>query len=440
VGASQLEAERVAEQKLKLSQKSFTDEAIDQNFWRLFGVSGWATFRSETTLSDTLFSSLTAALLHGIPLADVVPWQQLFSTELPTVEEYLRGVLIKIEQVAPEEVVPALESVEGALDYIFEESVAETVAPQVPEKAVYGKSSYDRSYFDPAAVREFLRSTAYAVTKRGTSLTGMRDEMEALTEALDLRPEVAENLLNRSLLVEALKRQGAIADYAWADETAVTDGKVSFRAGTGEEVEVEVAHLLDAVAGCYADFSFAGACYAMPEDYYRYYPLRYDPAVGREALDYLVSLFTRGFRDRLTLTALALANYQTAEERARPVTPRAEAYAAATSQCQRLDSLVEGLVLQAKPDATAVELNLYKTAARSLYGELTAVHRWGAEAQRAMPRDELKRYWVEKWSRYGLDAQLLDRLFDPAFSAVATFGAVRASERLKELRYRLLSR
>jgi hypothetical protein len=440
VGLSQREAERVLEQKLKLSQKSFTDDALDQNLFKLLDVYEWSTFEGEATLSDTLFTSLTATLLYGIPLADVVPWQQLFRVELPTVEEYLRGVLIRIERVAPEEVVPALETVGGALSYIFVEPVAETIAPQVPGKAVYGVSRYDQSYFDPTAVREFLRSTAYAVTKRGTSFTGMRDEMGALTEALALRPEVAEDLLNRSLLVEALKWQGAVADYAWADETLVTDGRVRFRASTGEEVEVEVAHLLDAVAGCYADLSFADACYAMPEDYYRYYPLRYDPAVARVALDYLVSLFTRGFRDRLTLAALALANYQTAEERARVVTPRAETYALATSQCQRLDSLVEGFVQQAKPDATPVELNLYKVAVRALYGELFAAHRWGAEAQRAMARDQLKRYWVEKWGRYGLNPQLLDQLFDLVFPVVATLGNVRASARLKELQYRLFSR
>jgi hypothetical protein len=440
VGLSQREAERVLEQKLKLSQKSFTDDAIDQNFFKLLDVFEWAAFEGEATLSDTLFTSLVATLLHGIPLADVVPWQQLFRIELPTAEEYARGVLIRIERVAPEEVVPALETVEGTLGYIFVEPVAEPVTSQVPGKAVYGVSRYDQSYFDPTAVREFLRSTAYAVTKRGTSFAGMRDEMAALAETLGLRPEVAEDLLNRSLLVEALKLQGAIADYAWADETVVTDGRVRFRAGSGEEVEVEVAHLLDAVAGCYADLSFSDACYAMPEDYYRYYPLRYDPTAARIALDYLVSIFTRGFRNRLTLTALALANYQTAEERARPVTPRAEAYALSTSQCQRLDSLVEGFVLRAKPDTTPVELNLYKVAVRALYGELTAAHRWGAEAQRAMARDQLKQYWVEKWSRYGLNPQLLDRLFDQALPAVATLGAVRASARLKELAYRLFSR
>jgi hypothetical protein len=386
VGLSQREAERVLEQKLKLTQKSFTDDAIDQNFFKLLDVHEWATFEGEATLSDTLFTSLVATLLYGIPLADVVPWQQLFRTELPTAEEFLRGVLIRVERVAPEEVVPALETVEGTLGYIFVEPVAETVTPRVPGKAVYGVSRYDQSYFDPTAVREFLRSTAYAVTKRGTSFTGMRDEMAALAEALALRPEVAEDLLNRALLVEAVKWQGAIADYAWADETVVTDGRVRFRAGTGEEVEVEVAHLLDAVAGCYADFSFAGACYAMPEDYYRYYPLRYDPAAARIALDYLVSLFTRCFRDHLTLAALALANYQTAEERARVVTPRAETYALAVSQCQRLNSLVEGFVQQAKPDVTAVELNLYRTAVRALYSELYAVHRWGSETQRARAR------------------------------------------------------
>jgi hypothetical protein len=437
VGASQQEAETILERKVKLMEKAHRDEAVGDNYVKLLLAGRAGAYAGDAVMSDTLFTGLAATLLYGIPLADVVPWQLLFRTEYPSLEEFLRGVLIRIERVAPEEVAPALETVEGTLQFVFSPDFWQTAARQIPNKAVYGKSRYDLSYFDPAAVRDFLRSTAIAVMKRGTSHSGSKEKMRSLADALGVDEAVAEDIFNRAALLSALREQGGLVGYTWVGVTQLTGGRVRFRAYDGSEVEVQVDHVVDALVGAYVGLSRVGLCSVTPSDYSKAPPLRYDPEAARYAIDWLLSLFTQGFRDRLPATALAAANYQTAEERGETVPPLAEVYALPASQAAQLEAVAEGVVRGLKPDVGPYELNLYKAAVRALYGELFSPHRWGAEAQRAMARDELKRYWVGRWAGAGLDAGVLDALFEAVYPTAQALGDARWSERLLELRRRL---
>jgi len=437
VALSAREAEALAERKLKWGLKVAREEAIDANFFRMFDAYAPAAFASEYTMMDTLFSSLYAAVFYGIPLAEVAPWQLLWEVELPSLEEYLSGVLVKLVQVPPETLYPFLSAIEETLEFVFSPETLSAVRPAVPSKAVYGRSRYDASYFDPTAVREFLRSTLFAFAKRGTSPSTVRARVTAAADVLELREEAAEDAFNRLALIEAAKDQVALADYAWADRTAVGDGRVRFRDFRNREVEVEVWNLADALLGCYADLSFADLCHALPADPEREYPFRVEPVALRAALSALVETFLSGFRRRFHATALAIANYQTAEERARPVPEAAERYSVPTSHKLQLDALVDGALSELKPDATAVERNMYKVAVASLYGELYGVHRWGAEMQRAMAREELKRFWLERWAAMGLDERVLGELFERAWPALTAFGGARWRSVFIEARKRL---
>jgi len=427
----------LAEWKLKLSQKTSTDDAVDQLISRFFDTFDYGTGYADYVTTDTLLSGFYSSLMLGIPLADVVPWQLLFQVELPSPEEYIQGVLLEIRRVPPEQVLPQLETIDQLLGYVFEPEWSGYIQQQIPGKAVYGRSRYDQSYFDPTAVANFLRSTAYAFAKKGTSDQAVRAKIRAAAEVLGIEPALAEDLHNRLAMFSAAKAQGALANYAWVDATELTDGRVRFRAYDGSEVEVEVDGVLDALVGCYADLSFADLCFATPGDYYRYYPLRYDPSVAQVALEYMVSLFSRGFRERYLVTPLLIANYQTAEQRARAVTDMAERYSVPTSHRLALERAVDSFLDSRGAAADPVTRNLYRVAVLDLYGSLYGVHRWGDEMQRSMTRVQLKEFWVRRWSEAGLDASLLPDLFDAVIGTVDALGAVRMAEVAKSLRRRL---
>ena len=152
--------------------------------------------------------------------------------------------------------------------------------------------------------------------------------------------------------------------------------------------------------------------------------------------DFIVS----GFRRRYLATALAVANYQTAEERADWRSGRTETYALPAAQRARIESIVENAVKAVEPGADAFRLRLYKTAALELYGTLYGVHRWGSEMQRALTPDALKRYWIEKWSGDGLDPRVLEAIWASAKPAIDALGSARLQVRTRFIREKLLGK
>ena len=437
MGASQLEAERVAEQKLKYWLKTLSEEAIDANTWRMFDTFDWGSFLGDWVLSDTLFSSLVAMLLFDIPLSDIVPWLLNWTIELPSLDEFLHGVLIKLEPVDISLEFPELASVFDTVWAIFADEVAEGVAGMRLEKAIYGRSRYDESYYDPLAVREFLRSTLFAFTKKGISWPEARLRVEAAAERLGVPEDLARVVFDRLSMISAVKERAATWDYAWWDGSSWalegSGGAVEFVTYDLTVEAVEYEQLFDAQAGGIWDHSCWEYCFWTP-DVPAY---RFDPEKLKAAFDVYRDALVSGWRKRFTVTALAVANYQRAEERRSWRSGRVETFAVPASHRQRIEALVESVVKGLDPNVDPVRLRLYESAALDVYGSLYGVHKWGTEMHRAMTPEELKGYWLSKWSGDGLDPAVLEKLWETVKPVVDTFGAVRASARMRFLREKL---
>jgi hypothetical protein len=61
---------------------------------------------------------------------------------------------------------------------------------------------------------------------------------------------------------------------------------------------------------------------------------------------------------------------------------------------------------------TAFERRKYISAVLQLWGHKGKRHSWGFKTFKYMSLDELKSWWVDYWSRQGLDPALLNRLFE----------------------------
>jgi hypothetical protein len=177
-------------------------------------------FWSDWILSDTLFSSLVSMLLFDIPLSDIVPWLLNWSIELPTVDEFLRGVLIKLEPIDITYSFPELTSIFDTVWTVFTDEFAEGVAGTRLVKAIYGQSRYDESYYDPEAVREFLRSTLYAFTKKNVSWSEVRTRVEKAAQQLGVPEDLARTVFDRLSMITSIKETAATWDYAWWDTSS----------------------------------------------------------------------------------------------------------------------------------------------------------------------------------------------------------------------------
>ena len=437
MGAAQREAERVAEQKLSYWAKSLSDEALEANTWRMFDTFDWGSFWSDWVLSDTLFSSLVSMLLFDIPLSDVVPWLLNWEIELPTTDEFMRGVLIKLEPIDITQVFPELTSILDSVWTLFLPEFAENIAGTKLVKAIYGKSRYDYSYYDPEAVREFLRSTLYAFTKKDVSWSEAKMRVEKAAQQLGVPEDLARSVFDRLSMISAIKERGATWDYAWWDRTdwalEGSGGEVVFVTYDLTEEAVEYEQLFDPQACGMWDYTCWDYSYWTPTE-----PVYlFDVEKMRAAYDILRDFFVQGFRRRYLATALAVANYQTAQERRSWQSARTETYAVPTSQRYRIESVVESVVKARIPDADPYKLQLYKSAALDVYGALYGVHQWGDEMFRAMTPDQLKQYWVDKWSADGLDPDVLSAVWDNVKPVIDILGSARTTARMRFIREKL---
>ncbi len=438
MGASQREAQEILEAKRKYFQKALSDDAIERNIWRSFDIFDYASFWGDWVLSDTLFSSIIGLVLFDFPLGDIVPWNLNWEIELPTPEEFLRGILIKLEPIQITVEFPDLSDVVSTMEFIFEPKWAWYISGARAKKLVVGYTKYGEGYVDPPAVREFLRSTVYAFLKKDLSWPEIRQRLQAVAKTLDIAPEVVEDLFNRMSVMASVKERAATWDYAWWDVTywgeEGSSGQVVFTNYNLQTEKVEYEQLWDAQAGGWWDVSFWDYTYwTDDESPYKVDPETYEPIISR-VRDYVV----RNFRNRIPVIALALANYQRAEERRYPWrSSRLETFAMPFSQRMRLENITERIVKQLDPNVPPFKLRLYKTAVIEMYGKLYSPHKWGAEMERSMSADEFKKYWLEKWSSEGLDRNILERLYESVRGTVDALGGVRIRERLRFIRERL---
>jgi len=434
MGASQKEAEKVLEAKRKYFEKVLSDEAIDSNIFRMYSIFDLVSFWGDYVLSDTLFSSLISLLFFDIPLSEVVPWTLTWDIELPSVDEFMRGVLIKLEPISILDAFPELADVVETLRKVLLPEYSGNIIETRPRKLIVGESYYGDSYVDPPAVREFLRSTLYAFTKKNLSRAEAKQRLLATVSTLNIAPEVVEDVFNRLSMMEAIKTNAATWDYAWWDVSCWAEegsgGQVEFTSWDLTTEKVEYEQLWDVEGGGWWDLSYWDMCYWTDD----ISPYAVTPE-GVAAISAVRDFVVESFRRRITATALAVANYQTAEERQSMArSPRTETFAVPFSHRVRLESMTESIVRKLKPDVSPFELRLYKTAVIEMYGKLYGPHRWGAEMERSMSEGEFRSYWLDKWSSEGLDRSVLEQLYSSLRPVVDTLGGVRTSERIRFLR------
>ena len=84
-------------------------------------------------------------------------------------------------------------------------------------------------------------------------------------------------------------------------------------------------------------------------------------------------------------------------------------------------------------------LNLYCRAVNQLIGHRKKRHKWGYSAFKTMTEDEFKKWWLEYWTRQGLNRDVLEMLYEGVKRWLPHLRTQtqELGERLKKIRQRL---
>jgi hypothetical protein len=350
-------------------------------------------------------------------LWELEPLNLEFEWWFPTIEEWLKGVSIVIEKLAPEELAIVFPGLAVSVDEFISANIKEEYALSVkvtrPEKCYWGVSRYGECYVDPRAVREFIRTTIALTIKKHPNIVNRRLNLETLAKVLNFNVDAARYIHDRLAMVMGIHTDCFVLDYGVLDVSRLCEeygidprmGVAHFVNIDNQVVSVAFKNLADAQYGCILDVSSLDFCFLMPEeDIYKHSPEYYVFSLEEKL---------RRFRDRLMLSPLAITNYVTGDE------------AMDYSRCERteiwgylmalrytIEFIVKNWLDNNVPNLDIYTRRKYVTAVLQLIGHLGKRHRWGYKIFRIMSDEELKSWWIDYWGKQGLDRAVLKKLWN----------------------------
>jgi hypothetical protein len=413
--------EELDRQKKIYHERTSTSDAQYDILYTLVNEYDYIRYISNIVMSELLFSALVPTLTFSVNLDEVLPLSLDFIWRLPTPEEMANGVNIVFESFIP----PEITALTTFIQMNFKAGITPDIEKSELTKGYFGISYYGYSYYDPVAVREFIRNTIVAMFKKHPTLTDKVAEVEALAKTLNISPEIAKNLFNRVAMVIALHEDCMMMDYGLLDYTLTCReakhseelGVVSYIDYDNQLQTVEVYNLAQVMWGCILDESVMDYCFLFDDlDPYKDEYKELAPGVKVPGAPIIFDVLwdkVRRFRDRLLLMPLAVANYVRSDEAIDyHKCERTEVWGELMSYRYMIDGLVEQYLSNLGVSVDPFNLNKYKRAVNQLVGHLGKRHRWGYEIYRLLSSDELKSWWVDYWSTQGLNPEILNKLYE----------------------------
>ncbi len=408
--------EEIDIQKRKYHEKTLTADAEWTNYLRYLQTYDIFVNRSSFLIPQFVFNATSLIAVFGLDPIELDIFKLAFDISIPSLDEILKGVNIKIEPVSIDVALDLYGIPQTASDFLAQTIVAKGPAG---EKCVYGKSVYGRCYVDPDKVREFISNAVLAMYKKHKDAGSFRAEVEAMAKALGVSRTLVANIFNRMMLINSYYRAGFILNVSVLNKVALAgdSDKIPVYTFDGTVTEVKVEYLTDALIGCVLDLFTLDYCFVVPPKSALVGDLdtpQYTPPLIES-----VHRIVRSNISRYMYTPMALANYVTGRERVDyRLSQRVEMWGQLMAYRYALDALVESYIQTLLPDADKVTINMYVAAVRQLFGHIYKRHGWGMRLWSMLSDEELRRYWVEYWGALGLDRNVLSILFDYVIDTV----------------------
>jgi len=423
------QAKALMEQKYSYWRKVLSDDAIEENVFTTISMTDYYRVSYDLNTFDSVYSSIFMSLTYRIPMGEISTFNQCYNTELPSLEEFTKGKLLHIEQVNCLDKYPGMGMWLSDLLYYMQSHFGPLLAQTQLEKGYFDKTYYGYSYYDPEAVRYFVRSTALKESKRSVRGRGYAKIFESLTTALGMDYETVDDTYTYLRAFDRAKLESALSEYSWTDKTRVQaeeEGKIPILTEDlkGEDKEIRAYSLgnlwLDLLAKSQGVDITPIVKDGLP-------PVEGVVDPSKRADIAIADIIAREQKNRLMYMPLLVANYQTAEERKNPhASKRTDTYGVGRAIYYNIKEMIDR-ELRNLPKFVK---NQYNVAVQQLFSRLTRDGGWGYETYRSMTVEELKTQWIEEWTSKGLDRSILENLFDKAMQAVKFYGPQRLAAKL----------
>jgi hypothetical protein len=398
----------ISQQKQKYHEKLLSTDGEWSTFMRSFQLWDFMIDISSLLIPEFYFATMSLGLLFDFDLFTIEPLNLEFTWRYPTVDEWLKGVGVVIEKTIPPTVTNVETFVTENVKVEYQPAILETRL----EKGYYGKTRYGYCYYDPLAVREFVRNAISLMIKKHPSWVQRKQAILSLASSLGVSEDLARYIHDRMSMVMSAHVEDFILDYGMLDvsylcveeEHSPEYTTVPFVNLDGEVQELEVYNMTDLQYGFILDFSYLDVDYLCDDvDAYK------DVAPAIDVVDENL----KKFRDRIMITAPAFSNYVRGDEAVdHSKCERTNIYGELLAMRYSIESEVDAFLKATSPQLPAFERRKYISAVLQLWGHKGKRHEWGFKTFKYMNLDELKSWWVDYWSRQGLDPALLDRLFE----------------------------
>jgi len=418
----------IRQQKQKYHAKVLSQDAI---------YVGWLrTLDLEDLFSEDLWQIVLQFNLGAIgisinfdfPPIDVQPIDISFDVELPTVEEFLQGILLVITIHDLLKDYPWLGSLEDYITTNIEEPYSLEMLKSMCKKGYYGYSRYLRAYYDPVLVRDFLRSFLIRLWAGRETLLTLKRDYEILADILGINKWVIRSIFDRLSLFNKAQYDTFILGYGVLGlsrlgkplgDPVPAPSEVIFRNYDLQYTRAGITTLDHVQFGFILGMTPLGYGFLCPpRSIYKKPPVKL-PSPYPEFAVHKGSPPVREFVERKVLRTLfqfrylplAFANYNTSEEQMDyHKSERTDQWASLQMLRYAIEKLVDPVIRQY--ESNPVKIRAYKSAALHLINLKAKRHVWGFEAFYKMSENQLKEYWIRHWVQQGLKPEVLEAIYE----------------------------
>ncbi len=438
-------------QKQKYHAKTLSTQGIETLWFRMLQVEDLYPRFVWLLIPEFDFTALAFSLLFDIPPIEFENLDLNFQPQLPDLSKLLQGILLDIQKIDLSEIYEWLKDVEEMIKENIKEELQESMTATRPRKAVYGETKYGFSYYDPPAIREFLKSTLMKMFIERKTLDQIIDDFKYTSSSLNINTAFMEFVFNKISLVTTAQRSTFILGYGLLGESVLgergsREGIIRFTNFNKEVVEAKASTLDHIQHGFILGITPLGYGYLAPADGVYKSPRTTvsNPFAGSTTTPgsppavRMVETRVRRIINQFRYNPFSLANYNKPEEQSDyRFSERADQWFSLQELRYMIENLADPIIRSYEDNP--VKIRMYKSAVLQLVSAKAKRHKWGYKGFRAMTDDEFYSWWIEHWRRQGLNTQVLQEIYNRIKRWIPEWRNIKLKlgARLKERRYRL---
>lgn len=396
------------EVKRKYHEKTLSDDAIYTTWIRNMDI--YDLHAEYVWLQIPIFDLTQIGM---IALADIAPvdFQPLsinFRYRLPTREEVGQGIWMVFEPIDFSILFDWYRDPDLFIQTNVREEYWLPTAETRPRKAIYGRTPYGVGYYDPSAVREFIKSTLYKLRLIRTPDATYRQTVETTREELGINREFIKSVYNRLALLMSAQRNAFILGLAVLGRSRLSEVKDGYAAVPvmdydGKVREARIRTLDHIQMGFILGLTPLGYGYLLPKN-----------TIYRPGSPPFIRVMTdkiRDIRNRVVVSTYAYPNYNKPEEMVDAHrSDRATQYHILQMQRRHVEEWVKAML--PPEESNPVRIRQYQNAMLQLVAWAAKRHRWGYNTWRYMTEEEFRNWWISYWTSQGLNKDVLNKLYE----------------------------